>query len=72
MCIAIPGKVIKIDGYEALVDFGKVQKRVSTHLIEDIKIDDYILVHAGYGVVKIDEQEALDTLKVFKMLCLDF
>ena len=72
MCIAIPGKVVEIYTYEALVDFGKVQKRVSTHLIEDLKINDYILVHAGYGVTKMDEEEALDTLKVFKMLCDDF
>jgi len=72
MCIAIPGKVIEIYDYEALVDFGKVQKRVNTSLIEDIRINDYILVHAGYGVEKMNEQEALDTLDVFKMLCDDF
>lgn len=72
MCIAIPGKVLEIYDYEALVDFGKVQKRVNTYLIEDIKINDYILVHAGYGVEKMNEQEALETLDVFKMLCDDF
>ncbi|MDF2613792.1 MAG: hypC [Clostridia bacterium] len=72
MCIAIPGKVLEIYKYEALVDFGKIQKRVNTSLIEDIQINDYILVHAGYGVEKMNEQEALDTLSVFKMLCDDF
>ena len=72
MCIAVPGKILELYPYEALVDFGKVQKRVSIHLIEAPQVEDYILVHAGYGVVKIDEQEALETLNVFKMLCLDF
>ncbi len=72
MCIAIPGKVLEIYQGEALVDFGKVQKQVNTILIEDLEINDYILVHAGYGVTKIDEIEALNTLEVFKMLCDDF
>lgn len=72
MCIAIPGKVIEIFEHEALIDFGKVQKKVSTYLIEDIQLNDYILVHAGYGVIKMDELEALETLRVFKMLYPEF
>ena len=72
MCIAIPGKILELYESEALVDFGKVQKRVNTHLIDNIKVDDYILVHAGYGVSKMNEEEALSTLEVFKMLCHDF
>lgn len=72
MCIAIPGKVIAVYDYDALIDFGKVQKRVDTSLIENVEVDDYILVHAGYGVQKMSEPEALETLAVFKMLCDDF
>lgn len=72
MCIAVPGKILEIYEHEALVDFGKVQKRVNTHLIDNIKVNDYILVHAGYGVEKMNEEEALGTLQVFKMLCHDF
>lgn len=72
MCIAVPGKVIELFKYEAIVDFGKIQKRVNTLLIEELKVNDYILVHAGYGVEKIDELDALRTLEVFKMLGEDF
>ncbi len=68
MCIAVPGKVIDIRQYEALVDFGKIKKWVNIQLIEKLSINDYILVHAGYAVIKIDEKEAKESLAFFSSL----
>ncbi len=68
MCVAIPGKVVDIYEFESLIDFGKIQKRINTYFIEDIKINDYVLVHAGCAVEKISEEEAIKTLEIFKML----
>lgn len=68
MCVAIPAKVIKIYENESLVDFGKIKKRVNTFFIEDIKVGDYVLIHAGCAVEKISAKEAIETIKVFKMI----
>lgn len=68
MCIAIPAKVIEIYENESLVDFGKIKKRVNTFFIENIKLGDYVLIHAGCAIEKISEKEAIETIKVFKMI----
>ena len=72
MCVAIPAKVIEIYENESLVDFGKIRKKVDTFFIEDIKLGDYVLVHAGCAVEKINEKEAIETIKVFKMISDEF
>lgn len=64
MCLAIPGKIIKIDNNIAMVDFGGVKKDSALDLVPDAKIGDYILVHAGFAINKIDEKEATETLKL--------
>lgn len=68
MCVAVPVEVIEIIGSEALVNFGGVKKRVNIDLIEDLKIGDYILFHAGCGLQKLDKEEAEKTLEIFKKL----
>lgn len=66
MCVAIPGKVISIEKDEALLDFGGIKKKVNIFFIEDVKVGDYLLVHAGCAIEKIREDEALETLAIFK------
>jgi hydrogenase expression/formation protein HypC len=68
MCVAIPGKIVEIYDNECIVDFGKIKKKVNTLLIEDIKIGDYVLVHAGCAIEKVNKEEALETLELFKMI----
>lgn len=68
MCVAVPGEVIKIYGDESLVKFEKIKKKVNTFLIEDLKIGDFVLVHAGCAIDKLDEEEAEETLKIFKSI----
>lgn len=67
MCLALPAKVLTIDpGNDiAKVAVGGVKKDVSLALVDDICINDYVLVHAGYILSKINEQEALKTLNMF-------
>ena len=72
MCVAVPAKVIEIYEHESLVDFGKIKKKVNTFFIEDIKIGDYVLIHAGCAVEKISEEEAIETIKLFKIISEEF
>ena len=72
MCVAIPAKVIEIYEYESLVDFGKIKKKVNTFFIEDIQIGDYVLIHAGCAVEKIIEEDAIETIKLFKIISEEF
>ena len=72
MCVAIPAKVIEIYEHESLVDFGKIKKKVNTFFIEDIQIGDYVLIHAGCAVEKISEEEAIETINLFKIISEEF
>lgn len=65
MCVAVPGRVVEIHGDESVVEFGKLKKLINTCLIEDLKIGDYVLVHVGCAVDKIDEDEAGKTMSLF-------
>jgi hydrogenase expression/formation protein HypC len=58
MCLAIPGRVISIDGMGAKVELGGVERKVSLQLVPEARQGDYILVHAGIGIQVIDEEEA--------------
>jgi hydrogenase expression/formation protein HypC len=66
MCLAIPALVTSINGDLAQVDFGQnVLREVNVSLV-DAKIGDYVLVHAGYAIQKLDKEDALETLSLFK------
>lgn len=67
MCVAYPGKVIKINKDIAEVDFnGNIQK-VNIKVV-DVKVGDYVLVHAGYAVTKVNEEDAKDIIDSFSKL----
>ncbi len=67
MCLAIPARVVSIDTASdmATVDLGGVQKTVSLALVEGVQLDDYVLVHVGYALNKLDPEEAERTLQIF-------
>jgi hydrogenase expression/formation protein HypC len=62
MCLGIPGKVVWVKENMAGVDFGEVVVEAGTHIVEDIKVDDYVLIHSGYILEKLDMEEAQKTL----------
>lgn len=65
MCLAIPAEVIAIEGDNAKVSVGGVQKTISLALVDDIKIGDFVLIHVGYALNKINPEEAKKTLQLF-------
>lgn len=66
MCLAIPSKITKIENQVATVDVEGVRRKVSLLLLEDAQVGDYVIVHAGFAIHKIDEAEALESLKLLK------
>jgi hydrogenase expression/formation protein HypC len=70
MCLAIPGKVLEIDETTSpkmgKVSFGGIQKKVCLEWIPEVKVGEYVVVHVGFAISKMDEQEALETLKLFE------
>ncbi|MBW1780127.1 MAG: HypC/HybG/HupF family hydrogenase formation chaperone [Deltaproteobacteria bacterium] len=68
MCLAIPAKVIEIDNHMGTIDMEGTRREVSLLLLEDAKVGDYVIVHAGFAIHKIDEAEAMESLKVLREL----
>ena len=66
MCLAIPAKIIELrDNQKALADIGGVQREISLALLQDIHADDFVIVHVGFALSKLDEEEAKKTLALF-------
>jgi hydrogenase expression/formation protein HypC len=66
MCLAIPAQVIELrDGDNAVVDLAGVRKEISLSLVEGVQIGDYVIVHVGYALNKLDPEEAEKTLALF-------
>ncbi len=68
MCLAVPAQITRIDGLEAEVDFGGVRRSISLHLLPDAQIGDYVLVHTGFAIGIVDEEEALKTLDLLAQM----
>ena len=68
MCLAIPGKILEIETdvqpVMAKVSFGGIQKRICLEWLPEAGVGDYVLVHVGFAISKMDEGEALETLKL--------
>jgi hydrogenase expression/formation protein HypC len=66
MCLAIPAKVVELrEGDLAVIDLGGVRKEISLALVEDVAPGDFVIVHVGYALQKLDPQEAEKTLALF-------
>ncbi len=77
MCLAIPGQVIEIENAPrsatdelmmGTVSFGGIHKRVCLEWIPDVRVGEYVIVHVGFAISKIDQEEALETLKLFQQM----
>jgi hydrogenase expression/formation protein HypC len=66
MCLAIPSKIVKIENNMATIDVDGVRREASLLLIENPKIGDYVIVHAGFAINKLNEEDALESLKVIR------
>lgn len=65
MCLAVPGMVKDIDGDEAEIDFGGVTREANISLV-DVEVDDYVIVHAGYAIERLEEEEAKKSLEAWE------
>ncbi len=72
MCLAVPGKVVEITGEGDLrmgkVDFAGVQRQACLAYVPEVRIGDYVLVHVGFAISRIGEQQALETLETLAEL----
>ena len=72
MCLAIPGKVLEIDTSVqptmGKVSFGGVKKDVCLEFVPEVKVGDYVIVHVGFAINTLDEEEALETLKMLDQI----
>jgi hydrogenase expression/formation protein HypC len=66
MCLAIPSKITKIDNEMATINVDGVQREVSLLLLEGANVGDYVIVHAGFAINKIDEETATETLTLLR------
>ena len=68
MCLGIPGKVIVIEKNVAKVDVGGLLRDVSLDLCPDVSVGEYVLIHTGFAIQKVDEEEAKETLELLRQL----
>ena len=68
MCLAVPMKVIEIEGPMAQVEESGVRRSARVDLVEGIKVGDYVIVHAGIAIDRLEPEEAAETLKLFAEL----
>jgi hydrogenase expression/formation protein HypC len=67
MCLAIPSEIVEIDGLIATIDVMGVKRQISLMLLpEEVGVGDYVLVHAGFAIQKVQKEVALDSLKLLK------
>ncbi|EMS72987.1 HypC/HybG/HupF family hydrogenase formation chaperone [Ruminiclostridium cellobioparum] len=65
MCLGLPAKVVNIDGSSAEVEMMGVINKISVELLENVKVGDYVLVHAGCAIQIVDQDEAARTIDIF-------
>ena len=68
MCLAIPMKIMKIEGDAAIVKAGGLERRANISFLKNARVGDYVLIHAGFVIEKVKESEAMKTLKVLNSI----
>ena len=68
MCLGIPVKVIEVDGQSAIVDVGGARREISLLLLDDVRPGEWVILHAGFAIQKMDEEEAEKTLALLREL----
>ena len=68
MCLAVPYKILSLEGNKAKADLFGAEKEIDVRIVDDLKKDDYVLVHAGFAIQKVNEEEAHETLDLLREL----
>ncbi len=68
MCLAVPMRIEAIEGEMALVELGGVRRRVSLLFTPEAQVEDYVIIHTGFALSVLDEEEALETLELLRSM----
>ncbi len=68
MCLAVPALITSVNGTDAEVEIGGVSRGISTYLAPEARVGDYVLLHAGFAIRIIDQDEARGTIELFRQL----
>lgn len=71
MCVAVPAEVLEIEGSEAVLDYGGVRRKANIDFLDDVRVGDYVVVHVGFAIQKLDREEAMESLKLWKHILED-
>ena len=71
MCLAIPGKIVRIDGNSAIVDFDGIKQEVIIALVLNPEVGKYVIIHAGYAIEQMDEKDAMEAIEMWKEISED-
>lgn len=66
MCLAVPSRIVEINGPMAVIDADGVRRECNLMMLEDAAVGDYVIVHAGFAIQKIDEAAALDSIALMR------
>ena len=66
MCLAVPMRVVTIDGEMAICEIDGVRREASLMMVDGIAVNDYVLIHAGFAIERLDEAEAEETLRLMR------
>ena len=68
MCLAIPSKIVAVDGDTAVIDVDGVRREASLMLVEDVCVGDYVIVHAGFAISRLDADAAEESLELMRQV----
>jgi hydrogenase expression/formation protein HypC len=66
MCLGVPAKILSVRGDTAVIVLGGVQREISVVLLEEVSAEDWVIVHAGFAIERLSEEEAERTLAMFQ------
>jgi hydrogenase expression/formation protein HypC len=68
MCLAVPLKLVSVNGADAVGEVGGIQREVSVMMTPDVKVGDYVIVHAGFAIQVLDQKEAEENLELLRQI----
>lgn len=66
MCLAIPLKITEVNGKEAMAEIEGVKRKIRIDFIKNLEVGDYVIVHAGFALERLDEKQALENMELIK------
>jgi hydrogenase expression/formation protein HypC len=68
MCLGVPAKILETSDGAAVVEVGGVRREISMMLIDDVSVGEWVIIHAGFAIEKLSEEEAEQTLALFRQI----